>query len=99
MIAIPAGYFVNWQHGPRRIVPRELSARRAAHCLRAAHRDDAVVHYWLHPENVASAPGTIDVLRDLLRLVANLRDRGDCKVVTQAQYCAERREAGRPVAA
>lgn len=97
MIAIPAGRFVNWQHGPRRLVPRALSAARAARMLRSANRDDGVVQYWLHPENLASAPATIEVLRDVLRLVADLRDRGGCKVMTQAQYCADRRESGRHV--
>lgn len=99
MIAIPAGRFVNWQHGPRQLVPHALSAARAARMLRSADRDHGVVHYWLHPENLASAPATIEVLRDALRLVADLRDHGGCKVMTQAQYCAERRASGRHVMA
>lgn len=99
MISIPAGHFLNWQHGPRRLVPRAVSLRRAAQILHSADRDNGVVHYWLHPENLASAPSTIQVLRDLLRLVADQRDRGRCRVVTQAQYCADRREARRPVKA
>lgn len=98
LVAIPAGYFINWRHGPRWLVPRALSARRAAHVLSTANRDNAVAHYWIHPENLASAPATINVLRDLLRLVADLRDSGECKVMTQAQYCDERLEAGRPLA-
>lgn len=95
MIAIPAGYFVNWQHGPRRLVPRLLSSRRASQMLNAADRNNEVVHYWLHPENVASAPGTIEVLRDLLRLVAELREKGRCEVLNQAEYCESRRKARR----
>ena len=90
IVPVPAGFFINWQHGPRRLVPRAVSARRAAHVLRTAKRDNAVAHYWIHPENLASAPATIFVLRDLLRLVAEWRERGDCVVLTQAQYCSER---------
>ena len=91
IVPVPAGYFINWLHGPRRLVPRAMSARRAAHVLSTAKRDNAVAHYWIHPENMASAPATIFVLRDLLKLVAEWRERGDCVVLTQAQYCAERK--------
>lgn len=91
IVPIPAGYFINWLHGPRRLVPRAVSKRRAAHVLSTAKRDNAVAHYWIHPENLASAPATILVLRDLLRLVAEWRERGDCVVLTQSQYCAERK--------
>ena len=90
IVPIPPGYFINWQHGPRRLVPRSWSARRATHVLNAAKRNNHVAHFWIHPENLASAPATIVVLRDLLKLVAERREHGDCVVLTQAQYCAER---------
>ena len=99
LVPIPAGFFINWQHGLRRVVPRALSARRAAHVLSTSKRDDGVAHFWIHPENFASAPTTINLLRDLLKLVADRRESGDCVVLTQAQYCAEQQGGGRAPAA
>lgn len=88
--SIPAGYFVNWKHGPRRLVPTGVSAYRANHILATAFRRQAVVHYWLHPENVASEPNTLDVLRCVLREVALQREAGRCHVLTQLDYCHAR---------
>jgi hypothetical protein len=48
---------------------------------------DGVVHYWLHPENIASAPATLGLLRMLLREVADAREAGRCEVMTQLDYC------------
>lgn len=84
---IPAGYFVNWQHGARRLVPRQLSSLRARQMLLRAKKRDRVVHYWLHPENVASAPQTLDNLRDIVGFVARMRDAGRCEIMTQRDYC------------
>jgi peptidoglycan/xylan/chitin deacetylase (PgdA/CDA1 family) len=86
IVEIPAGHFVNWDHGLRRIVPRFVSLRRAYHMLSTASRDGGVVHYWLHPENLATAPSTIILLKQLLRLVSELRDKGRCEVLTQLNY-------------
>ncbi|WP_232667182.1 hypothetical protein [Pseudonocardia sp. TRM90224] len=86
-LVIPAGHFVNWRSGARRIVPPAVSALRAARMLRRAAGTGEVVHYWTHPENIASAPGTLDVLRGILAEVARLRDEGRCDVQTQEQYC------------
>lgn len=84
---IPAGYFVNWRHGARRLVPQGLSRLRARQMLRRAETSNRVVHYWLHPENVASAPATLDNLRDVVELAARMRDAGRCEILTQKSYC------------
>lgn len=86
IVAIPAGYFVNWQSGLRRLVPRWLSRARASHIMREAARTNNVVHYWLHPENVASAPATLARLSDILQEVARLRDKDQLIVLTQRDY-------------
>jgi peptidoglycan/xylan/chitin deacetylase (PgdA/CDA1 family) len=87
---IPAGYFINWISGVRRLVPIGVSARRARLLLERADRCDGVVHYWTHPENIASSPKTIDLFRTILELVARMRDEGSCEVLTQVQYCTAR---------
>lgn len=85
--AIPAGHFVNWRRGARRFVPPALSQFRARTMLaRAAHRGE-IVHYWTHPENIASAPATLDVLERILAEVAEFRSRGLVATMTQREYC------------
>lgn len=70
-LSIPAGgFFVNWMSGGRRLVPPALSRLRARRLLERAARTGEVVHYWTHPENIASAPATLGVLRGILAEVA-----------------------------
>jgi len=87
IVRIPAGFFLNWRSGLRRLVPPAVTRARARRLLNAAAQSDGVVHYWLHPENVVSAPGTLDLLRMLVRDVAEARDAGRCNVLTQLAYC------------
>ena len=86
IVAIPPGYFLNWRSGLRRAVPTLVTKLRARHLLDQAS-GGRVVHYWLHPENVATAPATIGLLRMPPREVALRRDAGRCEVMTQLDYC------------
>ena len=88
IIAIPAGYFLNWRSGARQLVPPAVTHMRAEGLLDRAAAKDAVVHYWLHPENIATAPSTLHLLEALIRAVAQRRDAGHCHVLTQLGYCA-----------
>ena len=90
-VPIPAGYFVNWQHGLRRLVPKAVSERRFANILTDAEATEGVCHFWLHPENIASAPATLDLLRGIIRRVVRARDTGRCIVQTQIDYCRLRK--------
>ena len=90
-VRIPAGYFVNWQSGLRRTVPKRVSEMRFANMLDHAERTNGIVHMWLHPENVATAPATLDLLEGLLRQVAERREQGRCRILRQIDYVAERR--------
>ena len=92
-LAIPAGFFLNWRVGARRLVPRSVSLLRWQRMLDKAARTDAVVHLWLHPHNIISAPDTFDLLRDILHAVRSLRERGMLEVRTQERYCAARTTA------
>lgn len=85
---IPAGYFVNWQSGPRRAVPRQVSAVRVRNMLRNAN--GRVVHFWLHPENIATAPATLPLLRDIVEAAAAERDADRCDIMTQIGFCNSR---------
>jgi peptidoglycan/xylan/chitin deacetylase (PgdA/CDA1 family) len=87
IVEIPAGFFLNWRRGVRRLVPPAVTRARARRLLKAAAPNGGVVHYWLHPENVASAPSTIGILKLIVREVAEARDAGNCEVMTQLGYC------------
>jgi peptidoglycan/xylan/chitin deacetylase (PgdA/CDA1 family) len=87
IVHIPAAFFLNWRNGLRRLVPAEVTRLRARRLLDAAARNGGIVHYWLHPENVASAPSTLRLLEALAREVALARDAGGCEVLTQLGYC------------
>lgn len=86
-LGIPAGFFVNWQKGVRRLVPARVSRARARLLLERASRTGETVHYWTHPENIASAPATLSLLRGILEAVVEMRDKGLCEVVTQDGLC------------
>ena len=94
IIAIPSGYFLNWRSGARRLVPTAVTQLRAQRLLDRAEATDAVVHYWLHPENIATAPSTIKLLAALVREVAKRREEGRCTVLTQFGYCAALGDGG-----
>lgn len=86
-LGIPAGYFLNWLSGGRRLVPTAVSRQRARSLLRRAALTGETVHYWTHPENIASAPATLGLLRGVLADVARMRDAGRCEVLTQDAWC------------
>lgn len=84
---IPGGYFINWLSGPRRAVPKAVTRLRARRVLRDAARTGGVAHFWTHPENIASAPGTLDNLAAVLEEAVELRRQGLIEIVTQIDYC------------
>lgn len=90
-LPIPAGRFVNWQSGARKYVPIQITQLRARMMLRHAVATNGIVHYWMHPENVATAPATLGILQAILQEVVALRERGLCDVVTQNSYCRQLR--------
>lgn len=90
IVHIPAGFFLNWRHGLRALVPPSVTRLRARRLIERAERSNGIVHYWLHPENIVSAPATLELLRMLVREVAEARDAGRCEVLTQLAYCRQR---------
>lgn len=92
--SIPAGRFVNWRSGVRRLVPPVLSRHRAKRMLARAAATRGIVHYWTHPENIASAPSTLHVLEGILAEVKKASDRGLVRTLRQADYATEQRLIG-----
>ena len=91
-LAIPPGYYINWQHGLRRTVPFFVSKLRMRRILAHAVSTGGVAHFWGHPEDFATAPSTFVLLKALLEEIASLRDRGLCEVLTQYDYALRQRE-------
>ena len=87
LVPIPAGYFFNWRFGARALIPPCVTVARWRHLLRGPHSDGNVVHLWLHPHNLITAPSTADVLDRVLAEVAAARQCGDIRIETQESYC------------
>jgi peptidoglycan/xylan/chitin deacetylase (PgdA/CDA1 family) len=87
IVPIPAGFFLNWKRGLRGLVPSTVTIARARRLLDSAAHIRGVVHFWLHPENVASAPATLDLLKALIQEAVRRRDSGHCQILTQLAYC------------
>ena len=86
-IPIPGGFFFNWRRGARRGVPTHTTHLRWRNLLDRAAGEGGVVHLWLHPHNLATAPSTAGVLEKVVAYAARLRDAGRITILTQEQYC------------
>jgi len=88
-IAIPPGTFLNWRHGPRRIIPKWVTLKRWSNVLDHAVFSGGVAHLWLHPHNLITARGQVELFEDAISRVAKAQNSGLIKSVTQAEYCKE----------
>ncbi|HLL32019.1 MAG TPA: hypothetical protein VK403_13595 [Allosphingosinicella sp.] len=86
LVPIPAGYFFNWRFGARARVPVAATLARWKHLIdRSA--EGGVVHLWLHPHNLITAPATRPPLEAVLAHAARRRDEGRLRILTQQSYC------------
>jgi len=88
-IAIPPGTFLNWRHGPRRVIPEQLTLKRWSNVLRHAVNTGEVAHLWLHPHNLITAKGQDQLLESAISMVAKMHKNGQIDPVTQKQYCEQ----------
>lgn len=95
-IAIPPGIFLNWRHGPRRVIPEQLTLKRWSNVLRHAVDSGGVAHLWLHPHNLVTAKGQDQLFERAISMVAALSKTELIVPVTQKQYCQERSIFGGP---
>ena len=93
-IAIPSGFYLNWLSGRRKLIPRAITLTRAQRLLDAAVHSGGVVHYYTHPENIATAPATLGLLRNVLEKAARMRAAGKVEILTQKDYCVSRQIEG-----
>jgi hypothetical protein len=85
---VPAGHFLNWRHGLRRLVPLSVTVRRWRNLLDHATRSGGVVHAWTHPENFIDGHGMFALLEEVMELVARQREAGKLRILTSNQYLA-----------
>ena len=86
---IPAGYFLNWQNGPRLIIPPTITVRRFNHLLDHAEKTDGVVHMWLHPHNLITGKNQVQLFNRVLQSVAHRQAQGSLSVLTMGEYCKQ----------
>jgi peptidoglycan/xylan/chitin deacetylase (PgdA/CDA1 family) len=86
LVPIPPGYFFNWRFGARARVPVAATLARWKHLIDRASEGD-VVHLWLHPHNLITAPDTGRPLEAVLEHAARRRDEGRLRILTQQRYC------------
>ena len=77
MISLPAGYFLNWPSGPRRLIPSEATYKRWDHILRSASRKSAQAHMWFHPHNMITAPKMRDSFESIIKNVSTKIQNGE----------------------
>ncbi len=82
-VELPSGIFINWRSGPRKLVPPAVTRRRARNLLDDAARTRGVAHFWLHPENISTAPSTLANLEGIVAEIVRFRDAGQIRVATQ----------------
>ena len=87
-VALPPGVPINWRSGPRKVVPAAASRRRMAAMLDDAVRTDGVAHLWLHPHNLLTGAGQVELLDALCADIAVRRDRDGLEVLTQRDLAA-----------
>ena len=88
-VAIPPGTFLNWRHGPRRVIPKWVTLNRWSNVLDHAVASGGVAHLWLHPHNLITARGQVELFEDAILRVAKAQKSGLIESVTQAEYCKE----------
>lgn len=88
-IAIPPGTFLNWRYGPRRIIPKWVTLKRWSNVLDHAVFSGGVAHLWLHPHNLITARGQVELFEDAISRVGKAQNSGLIKSVTQEEYCKE----------
>jgi hypothetical protein len=88
-VAIPPGTFLNWRHGPRRVIPKWVTLKRWSNVLDHAVASGGVAHLWLHPHNLITARGQVELFEDAILRVAKAQKSGLIESVTQEEYCKE----------
>ncbi len=86
VIPIPAGFFLNWRRGGRRMIPAAITIRRWRSLLTDAAKRNRVVHLWSHPHNYLTGDGMLSTFREILRVAGETRKEEGLVSRTQLDY-------------
>jgi hypothetical protein len=66
-----------------------VTEKRWANVLGHAEKSGGVAHLWLHPHNLITARGQVDLFESAIARVGKLQKEQRLKAVTQESYCQE----------
>ena len=66
-----------------------MTLKRWSNVLDHAVASGGVAHLWLHPHNLITARGQVELFEDAIFHVAKAQKSGLIKSITQAEYCKE----------
>ena len=90
LAALPAGYFLNWPSGPRKIIPTSVTNKKWSNLLSSASKKHQQVHMWFHPHNMITAPKMRDSFEYIIKKVSKGVAKGDLLNLTMkdfSEYC------------
>jgi hypothetical protein len=81
----PAGCFLNWPSGIRRLIPVSVTIKRWKSLLRHAAERGRFVHMWFHPHNLITAPNMRYAFKEIVSYAGELVRSGDLLNLTIAE--------------
>jgi hypothetical protein len=79
---IPAGHFLNWRSGPRRIIPPVVTISRWRSILSDAAENNRCAHLWFHPHNVITGHNQRQLVSQAIELAGQYIRRGELRAST-----------------
>lgn len=73
----PAGHFLNWPSGTRKMIPISITIKRWKSLLHYAIKNGGYVHMWFHPHNLITAPAMMIAFEEIMQYVGLLVKSGD----------------------
>jgi len=74
---IPAGHFLNWRSGPRRVIPPVVTMSRWRSILADAAENNRCAHLWFHPHNVVTGHNQRHLVSQAMELAGGYIRRGE----------------------
>lgn len=86
-VIIPAGRFLNWRTGKRRLIPPSLTVQNWQALIEHAVRTGGVAHIWTHPHNFLTGDDAMFPVFDaILEYAAERVRRGELVNLTKRSY-------------
>ena len=72
LTAIPPGEFLNWPSGARSLIPNAITISRWKSILSDASSTGSIVHLWMHPHNLITAPRMMELFEAVIKEASKL---------------------------